>query len=157
MRQLILPVTRARRVDISLRSSGRPSAATSADPVQEWTRSVSTAASPVLLTDADCAIIAISRSAAELLGTKVTRAMGRGLLDLITLVDFHSGVSTMEYAVRIPPTLAAREGMISRGLFRISTDRGPVTIDAVAAPVYDEEHELAGAICFMADLAGSAS
>jgi hypothetical protein len=125
--------------------------------LDEWTTAVSSAATPSLLVDTDCIVLAISKPAADLFATRVTRALGRSLLDLVTLVDFGTGASTYDYAARIPPVAAARGGAITRGLFRIDVGDRTVTVDAIASPLYDDTREPVGSISFLADIADTLS
>jgi two-component system, sensor histidine kinase and response regulator len=149
LRQLILPVTRSRQVDVSVR---RARADVALDTFEAWRVAVSSAVSAVVLLDVAGVVHAISRAAGDLIGTRVTRALGRPVLDLLTLVDFHSGAPTREYAQRIPPLVTIESELLSRGLFRVRRDGGLVTIDAVSAPVYDADHRLVGSITFLSDV-----
>jgi PAS domain-containing protein len=151
LRQLILPVTRPRQVDVSLR---RARAEAGLDTFEAWRIAVSSATTAALLLDVDEMVHAISPAAAELLATRVTRALGRPVLELITLVDFHSGAPTQEYARRIPPLVTIESELLSRGLFRVRGHDGLVTVDAVSAPVYDSNDYLAGSITFLAGVGG---
>jgi hypothetical protein len=151
VRQLLLPVTRARQVDVS---GGSRSDQAATHPLEQWRVAVSSAASPSLLVDADGVVQAMSRRGAELLSVRLTWALGRPVLQLLSLVDFHSGAPTQEYAQRIPPLVAVEARLLSRGLFRIAGALGPLTIDAVSAPLYDGEGGLAGSITFFADVNG---
>jgi PAS domain-containing protein len=152
LRQLILPVTRRRQVDVSVR---RDRSDVALETFESWRIAVSSAATAALLLDGAGVVQAISQSAADLLGTRVTRALGRPVLDLLTLVDFHSGAPTLEYAARIPPLVTLESQLLSRGLFRVRVDSGRITIDAVSAPVYDADRRLAGSITFLADVGGT--
>jgi hypothetical protein len=151
VRQLLLPVTRARQVDVS---AGSRADEASTDPFAQWRVAVSSAASAALLIDAAGVVQAMSRQAAELLSVRLTWALGRPVLELLPLVDFHSGARTQEYAHRIPPLVAIGACLLSRGLFRIAGPNGQLTLDAVSAPVYDADGGLAGSITFFADVNG---
>jgi PAS domain-containing protein len=124
------------------------------DAVAGWARLAGRSADLVVVLDVSGRVLAVSPSAAELVGDPDSAAaVGRHLLDVLDLVDFNPmpGDASM-YADRIPPLLALASNALSRGLLRIRTGGRTETLDAIAAPVHDSSGALVGTVAFLARL-----
>ena len=131
-----------------------PHACQQSEVAANWARVAAGSADLVIALDAGGRVLAASAAAADLVvSSGADRVVGRHLLDVLDLVDFNPtpGDASM-YADRIPPLLALASNALSRGLLRVRTPRGTVTLDAVAAPVHDAGGALVGAVAFLAKL-----
>jgi len=158
VRQLLVPLTHAPVPVQAIDLDGQPPRPTSqvprrATPVDLWRIATSAATTPTVLIDRDGLVVAMSESGARLLATTAENALGRPFLATVTLLDFIAGHPTMEYAERIPPLAAVRDGMIVRGLLRVAHGDVAVTVDAVGAPLCDESGAVVGSLSFFADIA----
>jgi hypothetical protein len=99
-------------------------------------------------------LASLSDPAAELLDRQAGELTGRHVLDgLLDLVDFDDLVRPAAYAERIPPLLAASEGVLSRGLLRVRRKDGSLlSLDTIAAPLHDAGQQLVGSVSFFAPL-----
>jgi hypothetical protein len=80
--------------------------------------------------------------------------LGRGLLeDVVELLDFTNGTDRLPdmHLPRLAPLLALGSAAPARGLLRIRTRNGVVTLDAVATPLR-VDGELAGSLTFFHQL-----
>jgi hypothetical protein len=144
-------------VELSLSGAFVPQARTPAEAefvpgVDRWTATVAAASEPCLIIDTSTAILAVSVSAAELLGLgKPPEAIGQPLGAVLRLLDFTAGAGALEEsdAEKIPPLLAVRSERLARGLLRVVPGPGetPLTVDAIATPLLEGER-VAGSLTF---------
>jgi hypothetical protein len=144
-------------VELSLSGAFVPQARTPAEAefvpgVDRWTATVAAASEPCLVIDTSTAILAVSVSAAELLGLgKPPEALGQPLGAVLRLLDFTAGAGALEEsdAEKIPPLLAVRSERLARGLLRVVPGPGetPLTVDAIATPLLEGER-VAGSLTF---------
>jgi hypothetical protein len=144
-------------VELSLSGAFVPQARTPAEAefvpgVDRWTATVAAASEPCLVIDTSTAILAVSVSAAELLGLgKPPEAIGQPLGAVLRLLDFTAGAGALEEsdAEKIPPLLAVRSERLARGLLRVVPGPGetPLTVDAIATPLLEGER-VAGSLTF---------
>ncbi|WP_250031792.1 PAS domain-containing protein [Paractinoplanes maris] len=144
-------------VELSLSGAFVPQARTPSEAefvpsLDRWTSTVASAAEPCLIIDTTTAIVAVSVSCGELLGLgKPPEVIGKPLGSVLHLIDFTAGAAELEEsdADKIPPLLALRSERLARGLLRVVPEPGstPLTIDAIATPLFDNEH-VAGAMTF---------
>jgi hypothetical protein len=143
-------------VELSLSEVFVPAAGTPTeqefDNFGQWAGTVSRAAEPCLLIDADTTVVAISSSGCELLGLGTPEdVIGRPLLEGLRLVDFSAVPNelTEQETDKIPPLLALHSGRLARGLLRVQgpgADAG-TTVDAISTPVL-AEGDVAGSLTF---------
>jgi hypothetical protein len=104
--------------------------------------------------------VAVSPTAARLLGFHdPADLLGRNLLaGLVRLVDFNQKPRPLPQGEieKTPPVLAKETGRLARGLLRVESWMGVVTLDAVATPLFDGATVL-GSLTFLADLSATAS
>ncbi|MFC4149322.1 PAS domain-containing protein [Micromonospora mangrovi] len=124
------------------------------DNLGQWSHTVTHAAEPCLLIDADTTVVAISSSGCELLCLGHPEdVIGRPLLDGgLRLVDFtaYSSELTEQESDKIPPLLALHSGRLARGLLRVrepDTDAPGTTVDAISTPVL-ADGDVAGSLTF---------
>lgn len=119
-----------------------------------WSKLVEDSIEPCLVLDTTGNVVAVSASAAELLGEfGPDQVIGHHLLDVIDLVDFHGGPAGAVYADRLAPLLALAGNTLSRGLMRVRlADDSTRTLDSVAAPLRDADGQIAGTIAFLASI-----
>ncbi|MDG4804090.1 hypothetical protein [Micromonospora sp. WMMD980] len=111
------------------------------DNFAQWSGTVSRAAEPCLLIDADTTVVAISSSGCDMLCLGAPEdVIGLPLLEGgLRLVDFTASPSelTEQETDKIPPLLALLSGRLARGLLRVQgpgSDAG-TTVDAISTPV----------------------
>ncbi|KXK62563.1 hypothetical protein AWW66_07765 [Micromonospora rosaria] len=129
-------------VELSLSEAFVPPLAESeSDAVDTWSATVSRAAEPCLLIDAETKVVAVSSSGCRLLclGTP-EEVIGLPLLDGgLRLLDFtaYRGELTEQDTDKIPPLLALHSGRLARGLLRVQATAGApdATVDAISTPV----------------------
>jgi hypothetical protein len=128
------------------------------DSFSRWAATVSAAAEPCMVIDADMTIAAASSSCLALLGLGAPAgAVGRPLLDAgLRLVDFTAarGELTELEIDKIPPLLAITSGRLARGLLRVQPGAGggtDATVDAIATPLV-VGGEVAGSLTFFAEV-----
>jgi PAS domain-containing protein len=131
-------------------------AAVASTSLSRWSAAVAAAHDPCLLLDREGRIISISASAAALLGCHDGVVVGRPLLDVVDVVDFETGASGPDYAVRIAPlAVLAPDAGIVRALLRVRLPGGArATIDTAAAPLRDARGEVLGSMAFLAAVGG---
>ncbi|MGR6322770.1 hypothetical protein Q2K19_11685 [Micromonospora soli] len=144
-------------VELSLSEVFAPSAGTSteqeSDNVGQWSGTVSRAAEPCLLIDADTTVLAISSAGCELLCLGAPEdVIGRPLLEGgLRLVDFtaHPNELTEQDTEKIPPLLALHSKQLARGLLRVKGpgDDAGTTVDAISTPVLSDGR-VAGSLTF---------
>ncbi|MEV4345380.1 PAS domain-containing protein [Actinoplanes sp. NPDC049596] len=144
-------------VELSLSGAFVPQARTPSEAefvpsLERWTATVAAAAEPCLIIDNSTTIQALSASAAELLGLgKPPEVIGKPLGGVLHLIDFTAGAGELEEsdADKIPPLLAVRSERLARGLLRVVPSPGepPLTVDAIATPLFDNER-VAGSLTF---------
>ena len=145
-------------VELSLSGAFVPQARTPAEAefapgVDRWTATVAAAGEPCLIIDKSTKILAVSVSAAELLGLgKPPEAIGQPLGAVLRLLDFTAGAGELEEsdAEKIPPLLAIRSERLARGLLRVVPGPGetPLTVDAIATPLLEGER-VVGSLTFI--------
>jgi len=125
-------------------------------PLARWIATVAAAHDPCLVLDADGQVLSLSTGAAELLGCSDAGVIGRGLLDVIDLVDFDTGTSAPDYAARIAPLAVLTTGSgLMRSLLRVRQSDGTrLTVDASAAPIHDVRGDTVGSFTFLAPVRG---
>ena len=147
-------------VELSLSDEGDPSdhpRTGQISPVRHWARTVATADDACVVLDGDGMVVASSRSCRDLLGTDGRLPLGdspqdwsgRGLLDVLRLVDLTAGgvpLAAWE-AERIPPLLALGTGKLARGLIRVRLGELTRTVDVVSTPLSHGE-SVAGSLSF---------
>ncbi|MFE9689743.1 hypothetical protein [Micromonospora sp. NPDC005806] len=144
-------------VELSLSEVFAPAAGTSteqeSDNVGQWSATVSRAAEPCLLIDADTTVVAISLSGCDLLCLGAPEdVIGRPLLEGgLRLVDFTARPSelTEQDTDKIPPLLALHSKQLARGLLRVKGpgDDAGTTVDAISTPVLTDGG-VAGSLTF---------
>src|SRR5689334_12790981 len=149
-------------VELSLSGAFVPQARTPAEAefvanLERWATTVTAAAEPCLIIDADTTILAVSPSCGELLGLgKPAEAVGQPLLDggVLRFIDFTAGGGELARPEieKIPPVLAIRSGRLARGLMRVQADPAhtALTIDAIAAPLTEAGQVVASLTFFSA-------
>ncbi|WP_089154876.1 hypothetical protein [Micromonospora sp. NBS 11-29] len=128
------------------------------DNFGRWSGTVSRAAEPCLLIDADTTVVAISSSGCALLCLGAPEdVVGLPLLEGgLRLVDFTASPSelTEQETDKIPPLLALLSGRLARGLLRVQgpgcSDAG-TTVDAISTPVLSGT-AVAGSLTFFSVL-----
>lgn len=122
------------------------------DPLSHWVAVARACIEACLVVDAGGNIAAVSPTAAEILGTPEESYVGRPLDEAISLVDFtDSAQEARGVNRRIPPLIAVTENALSRGMIRIRrADGHRLMLDAVAAPIHDDERRPVGAVSFIA-------
>ena len=120
------------------------------DALSHWATVVKACTDPCLVVDAAGVVAAVSAPAAELLGA--TCMVGQSLDATLRLVDYiDNALEAQGAARRIPPLIALSDNALSRGVMRIlRPDGGRLLIDAVAAPIHDDEHRPIGSVSFLA-------
>jgi len=134
--------------------AGRARSAPTPTPLARWSGVVATAHDPCVLLDANGRVVSLSPTAADLLGCGIEAVAGRPLLTLIDLVDFDTGASAPDYALRVAPlaVLQAGAGLV-RSLLRVRHADGTVrTVDAAGSPLHDADGGLIGSITLLAPL-----
>jgi len=141
----------------SVRAAGAdPAEAEFAAGIDRWGTTVATAAEPCLIIDGASTILAVSPSAAELLGLgRPAETVGQPLLGgVLRLIDFTAGGGELDEPEieRIPPLLAIKSGRLARGLMRVQTDAGDahLTVDAIATPLTEAGDVVASLTFFSA-------
>ncbi|WP_434742165.1 hypothetical protein [Micromonospora sp. SH-82] len=144
-------------VELSLSEAFAPSVAAPAEQesgsVGNWAVTVSRAAEPCLLIDAETKVVAVSPSGRRLLCLgRPEDVIGLPLLDGgLRLLDFtaYRGELTEQDTDKIPPLLALHSGRLARGLLRIQAAVGApdATVDAISTPVLDDG-DVAGSLTF---------
>lgn len=123
--------------------------------LQRWSAVVRGAAEPSLVIDSREIIVGASGSCCELLGLGGPgTAVGRCLLNEVRLIDFtaNQGELTEPEMASIPPLLAVTSGRLARGLLRVQrVGQLPTTLDAIAAPLLDNE-VVVGSLTFFAEV-----
>lgn len=143
-------------VELSLSEVFAPEAGTSSEPecdnVGQWAVTVSRAAEPCLLIDADTTVMAISSAGCALLCLGAPEdVIGLPLLaGGLRLVDFTARPSelTEQDADKIAPLLALHSKQLARGLLRVKgPDEADTTVDAISTPVL-ADGDVAGSLTF---------
>lgn len=119
-----------------------------------WVSAALTSLDACLVVDAGGTVAGLSSTAAELLGTAPGSLVGHLLDDVLNLVDFTDGAQEARGSDRrIPPLIAVRENSLSRGMMRVRLPDGARRmLDAVAAPIHDNERKPIGAVSFLASV-----
>lgn len=147
------PAGRARHV-VDLGNANRAAAAST--PLARWIAAVAAAHDPCLVLDREGQVLSMSAAAAELFGCSDIGVIGRGLLDVVDVVDFDSGGSNPDYAARIAPLAVLVSGSgLMRSLMRVRRrDAVRVTLDVASAPIHDGARWTVGSITFLAPVQG---
>ena len=119
-----------------------------------WVAAARASLDACLVVDAGGTVAALSPTAADLLGTHSSDLVGRHLDEALVLVDFTDvALEARGNDRRIPPLIAVRENSLSRGMMRLRRPDGHrLMLDAVAAPIHDEERKPIGAVSFLASI-----
>jgi PAS domain-containing protein len=125
-------------------------AVTPASTLARWGATVAAAEDACLLLDPAGRVVSVSPAGAGLLGQEQVGLLDRSLLEAVTFVDFESGGAAPAYTPRIPPLLACSADTLTRGIARVRTAAGPVTLDMVSAPLRRAQGQLVGSITFLA-------
>jgi PAS domain-containing protein len=131
-------------------------AAVASTPLARWIAAVAAAHDPCLVLDRDGQVLSMSAAAADLLGCSDIGVIGRGLLDVIEVVDFDSGGPNPDYAARVAPLAVLTKGSgLMRSLLRVRRrDAVRVTLDASSGPIHDGAGWTVGSITFLAPVQG---
>ncbi|GGM00440.1 MULTISPECIES: hypothetical protein [Micromonospora] len=127
------------------------------DSLHRWAATVSHAAEPCLLIDAETRVVAVSSSGCRLLCLgRPEDVIGLPLLDGgLRLLDFtaYRGELTEQDTDKIPPLLALHSGRLARGLLRIQAAAGApdATVDAISTPVLTGS-VVAGSLTFLSEV-----
>lgn len=154
MRRLVMPLEPAARSSGTRRVVTLPNTASTRNALEPWIAAVSAAHAPCLIADGRCAVVAMSPAAATMLSTTPDTATGRLVLDVFRVVDFRTGAPTTEYT--IPPLAALASSAHSRAVIRLAGPSAHITVDAVAAPLYDDDGSVIASLTFLAALDGRA-
>ena len=124
------------------------------DPLGHWVAVARACLDACLVLDAVGSVLAVSPTAAELLGTPQEAFVGRALEEALFLVDFTDVANEARgLERRIPPLIALRENSLSRGVMRVRRPDGHrLMLDAVAAPIHDGGPKPVGAVSFLASV-----
>ena len=124
------------------------------DALAHWVAAARSSLDACLVVDAGGTVAGLSPTAAEMLGTDSGSLVGRSLDDVLCLVDFTDmALEARGTDRRIPPLIAVRENSLSRGMMRVRRPDGHrLMLDAVAAPIHDEEKKPIGAVSFLASI-----
>lgn len=124
------------------------------DALGQWVATARSSLDACLVVDSGGTVAALSRTAAELLGTAPEAVVGRSLDEVLHLVDFSDAAHEARgLDRRIPPLIAVRENALSRGMMRVRRPDGArLMLDAVAAPIHDTERKPIGAVSFLASV-----
>jgi PAS domain-containing protein len=140
-------------IELSLTElAGMASAHEPGGTLGRWGTVVARAQDPCLLLDATGCVVEASPGCAALLSVRAADAVGRPLVDgVLHLLDFNlvsSGLPGWEID-KIPPLLAIRSGELARGLLRIKSGTGALTVDAISTPLR-EGGAVVGSLSFFA-------
>ena len=118
------------------------------DVLGRWVAAARASFEPCVVLDTDGAVAGLSAAAATLLGRSDDEVVGRGLLEgLLDLVDFSARDPS---GSRLPPIVAAQQDHLSRGVMQVRLPDGTrITLDAISAPLHDDEHHLVGSVSFL--------
>jgi PAS domain S-box-containing protein len=166
LRYILVPVRALPRVEQAV--PGAPDDAVSSVPrnghddayddglqaLAHWVSAARSSLDACLVVDAGGTVAGLSPTAAEMLGTAAHGLVGRPLDDVLNLIDFTDGAQEARGAARrIPPLIAVRENSLSRGMMRVRLpDGGRRMLDAVAAPIHDNDRRPIGAVSFLASV-----
>lgn len=135
---------------VPLRAVDDPAATEPPAELRRWSEAMAETTDGCLLLDRAGRLVAVSPSAADVLGLGAD-AVGQPLLDRVTLIDFEAGAEQPEYAARIPPLAALRGGGMARSLIRLRRGDGEaITLEAQSTPVHDSAGDVVGSITFIA-------
>ncbi len=141
--------------------SALPTELAVAEPLRSldrWMAAATGAAEACLVLNELLDIVAVSPTACRLLGFEhPSELLRRNLLaGLVRLVDFNQRPRPLPQGEieKTPPVLARDTGRLARGLLRVETPGGVVTLDAVATPLFDGG-AVVGSLTFLADLSTS--
>jgi len=140
---------RTLRLRISLQPRPAPDDELSVGVVA-WTQRITEAQETALLINGRGRVVAISTGAALALSLDAANAIGKPLLELLTLVDFSAtGVPVEDPDVQLPPLKALRSQSMARGLVRLRLQGGVLaTYDCVGVPLAGGD----GALAFFAEV-----
>lgn len=149
-------------VELSLSEVFVPAVGTSteqeSDNFGQWSATVSHAAEPCLLIDAETTVVAVSLSGCELLCLGAPEdVIGLPLLDGgLRLLDFtaNRGELNEQETDKIPPLLALHSRRLARGLLRVqaAAEGAPIaTVDAISTPVLTDG-AVAGSLTFFSEV-----
>ena len=110
-----------------------------------WLRAVRSGAEASLLLDGQGGVAAISDAAASLLQLDQD-SVGRRLVDLLGFADFSHAAADLSPSETLPMLTSTQTGQLARGLIRVRTPDGRLTIyDVISAPVL----ETGGSLSFL--------
>ena len=135
-------------------NGGQPHLENGAHPLSRWRSAVEASADACLVLDATGAVVSVSPAAIDALGCADRAVRGRRLLDVIDVVDFDTGASHPDYAVRITPLATLGGRGLMRSLMRLRAPDGSLTtLDSTSAPLHDDTGETIGSVSFFATFA----
>ncbi|HEU0131125.1 MAG TPA: PAS domain-containing protein [Mycobacteriales bacterium] len=152
MRYIVVPILAPATAPAAAPATSGP--APDDDALGHWVAAARRSLDACLVVDIGGTVAALSPNAAELLGTAAGAVVGRSLDEVLHLVDFTEGAHEARGAERrIPPLIAVRENSLSRGMMRVRRPDGArLMLDAVAAPIHDNERNPVGAVSFLASV-----
>jgi PAS domain-containing protein len=141
---------------VDLGHGGQPLPSPTPTTLARWSRVTATSHDPCLLLDDQGRAVSVSASAGLLFGCVADGVIGRHLLAILDLVDFDTGASAPDYALRVAPLAVLKDGAgLVRSLLRVRHADGQVhTLDAAAAPLHDADGRLVGSLTHFAPLGG---
>jgi hypothetical protein len=123
--------------------------------LDRWSVAAADAAESCLVLNELLDIVALSPSAADLLGAAdPTDLLGCNLLaGIIRLVDFNQQPQPLAQGEveKTPPVLARETGRLARGLLRVQHPDRLITLDAIATPLLDGD-TVVGSLTFLAEI-----
>jgi len=131
--------------------TGRPRFDSSLDL---WGHTVRQAQEPCLVLDVSATVVAASPGCGELFAFTATDAVGRRLVDVLRLLDFHAVAGNLPKGEvdKIPPLLAISTAGLARGLLRVrGVDGSADTVDAISVPLRDGS-KIVGSLTFFAQV-----
>lgn len=132
-------------LDAATRTNGAKSAT-----LTRWSAAAAAAQDGCLVLDPEGRVVSLSARAAELLDCSDGGAIGRPLLDVVTLIDFDSGETDPPYVDRIPPLAVLSGGSAVHSLIRIRhADDARTTLDVCSVALHDVVGVVVGSISFL--------
>jgi len=154
LRYILMPVRTLRRDGTGSASHAPSVIVVPENGLAHWVTVATASCDACLVVDAGGVVAAVSKPAADMLGSQPERMVGHSLDEALRLVDFiHAGIEAQGAARRIPPLIALAEDSLSRGVIRLQRPDGErMLIDAVAAPIHDAARRPVGAVAFLASV-----
>jgi hypothetical protein len=118
-----------------------PDIGVSTRSIDRWVDAADGATEACLVIDSGAVIVSASEPACELLGFATpASAIGRSLFDeVLPLLDFTSAATPLPGTemIKIPSIQALHSERLARGLIRVRSGPDVVTVDVVAAPLWE--------------------